>query len=80
MGRPMVTPKEMGKIAKRNGINAPTLDENLSRWLTRFATEKKIDHYVHWWEGWYEALDESLAFQNVSFTKKVRQTSFIDQF
>lgn len=80
MGRPMVTPKEMGKIAKRNGINAPTLDENLSRWLARFETEKKIDHYVHWWEGWYEALDESLAFQNVSFTKKVRQTSFIDQF
>lgn len=42
MGKPMVTPKEMGKLAKRNGINAPTLDEDLSRWLARFETEKKL--------------------------------------
>lgn len=66
----MITPKEMGKIAKHYGINAPTLDENLSRWLARFDVEKKIDHYVQWWEGWYEALDESLALKNVSFTKR----------
>lgn len=68
----MFSPKEMGKIAQTNGINAPTLDENLARWIARFDPERKIDHYVRWWEGWYEALDESLAFKNVSFTKNVQ--------
>lgn len=66
----MANPREFGKIAKRNGINAPTLDENLSRWLTRINAEKNIDHYVQWWEGWYEAQDESIALQNVNLTRK----------
>jgi hypothetical protein len=57
----MYTPKEFGKMAKQNGINAPTLDENLARWLNRTGDEKTKDHYVQWWEGWYEALDESLS-------------------
>lgn len=64
----MVTPKEFGKLAKKSGINAPTLDENLSRWLAKVKSEKTIEHYVQWWEGWYEALDESLSLSNVSFT------------
>lgn len=61
--------KEFGKMARNCGINAPTLDENLSRWFVNTNTEKNIEHYVQWWEGWYEALDESLAFTNVNFTK-----------
>lgn len=65
----MITPKEFGKIAKRNGINAPTLDENLSRWLANINADTTIDHYVQWWEGWYEALDESLAGGSVKFTR-----------
>jgi hypothetical protein len=65
----MSSPKEYGKIARKNGINAPTLDENLSQWLSRSGFDRKTEHYVEWWEGWYEALDESLAFQNVNFTR-----------
>lgn len=68
--------KEFGKLARNCGINAPTLDENLSRWLVKTNTEKNIDHYVQWWEGWYEALDESLSFANVSFTKMQPSRSY----
>lgn len=74
----MTTPKEMGKAAKKNGINAPTLDENLSRWLAQSDAEKRIDYYVHWWEGWYEALDESLTFRNESFTRNSQTRSVIN--
>lgn len=68
----MSSPKEYGKIARQNGINAPTLDENLSLWLLRSGFNAKTEHYVQWWEGWYEALDESLAYQNVNFTDNQR--------
>lgn len=64
----MNSPKEYGKIARQNGINAPTLDENLCQWLSHAGFDKKTEHYVQWWEGWYEALDESLAYPNVNFT------------
>jgi hypothetical protein len=64
----MIAPKYFGKLAKRNGINAPTLDDNLSRWLARAKIDQVKDHYVHWWEGWYEALDESLSRPSVTFT------------
>lgn len=74
----MTTPKEMGKAAKKNGINAPTLDDNLSSWLAQADEEKRIDHYVRWWEGWYEALDESLAFRNESFTRNSHTRSVIN--
>ncbi|ARU29268.1 hypothetical protein CBR65_18535 [Cellvibrio sp. PSBB006] len=67
----MITPKECGKIAHRNGINAPTLDGNLASLLGTAGgniSDKKTSHYVQWWEGWYESLDESLALQHVKFT------------
>lgn len=67
----MITPKECGKIAHRSGINAPTLDGNLANLLGingKHTAIKKSDHYVQWWEGWYESLDESLALRPVKFT------------
>lgn len=60
----MVTAKEFGKIAKRSGINAPTLDEQFSHWLVKMNAEKTRDYMVQWWEGWYEALDESFSYPN----------------
>jgi hypothetical protein len=68
----MITPKDFGKLAKRNGINAPTLDEDLSHWLARTKAERVKDYYVQWWEGWYEALDESLSRAPVTFTNDSR--------
>lgn len=67
----MITPKECGKIAHKNGINAPTLDGNLASLLGstgKNPRDKKADHYVQWWEGWYESLDESLSLPHVKFT------------
>lgn len=65
----MTTAKEFGKNAKQNEINAPTLDEKFLQWLATINSEKKIDNLVQWWEGWYEALDESLLLQSGRFTK-----------
>lgn len=65
----MNTAKEFGKNAKQNKINAPTLDEKFLNWLVTISPETKIDSLVQWWEGWYEALDESLALQSGKFTK-----------
>lgn len=72
-GLEMITPKECGKLAHRNGINAPTLDGNLARILGhngKDISDKKNNHYVQWWEGWYESLDESLALRHVKFTNQ----------
>lgn len=69
----MITPKECGKIAHQNGINAPTLDGNLARLLGHTSTDisdKKASHYVQWWEGWYESLDGSFAHRHVNFTNQ----------
>jgi hypothetical protein len=63
----MITAKEFGKNAKVKGINAPTLDENFLHWLTTIDAENKIDIFVQWWEGWYEALDEHLSFRNKKY-------------
>jgi len=57
----MNTAKEFGKNAKNNGINAPTLDEIFASWLLKMKVSEKRDYFVQWWEGWYEALDESLS-------------------
>lgn len=57
----MNTAKEFGKNAKNNGINAPTLDEIFANWLLKMKVSEKRDYFVQWWEGWYEALDESLS-------------------
>lgn len=72
----MITAKECGKLAHRNGVNAPTLDGNLANLLGRNSSntgDKKTTHYVQWWEGWYESLDESLALQHVKFTNPALQ-------
>lgn len=61
----MFTPKEFGKTAKASGINAPTLDEKFSLWLSKTEADKKRDYLVQWWEGWYEALDESLSMPTI---------------
>jgi len=60
----MNTAKEFGKNAKNNGINAPTLDEIFASWLLKMKASEKRDYFVQWWEGWYEALDESLSAQS----------------
>ncbi len=70
----MITAKEFGKTAKRNEINAPTLDVNFLNWLTTTSTENKIDNFVQWWEGWYEALDEILSLQRGKFIKNQSQS------
>ena len=70
----MITAKEFGKTAKRNEINAPTLDVNFLNWLTTLSTEKKIDNFVQWWEGWYEALNESLSLQSGKFINNQSQS------
>lgn len=64
----MITPKDLGRLAQRQGINAPSLDEQMACWLERFGAEAKTAHMIHWWEGWYEGLEESLSLHNVSFT------------
>lgn len=64
----MNTAKDYGKSAQKSRINAPTLDENLLRWLTISGFEKHTEHYIEWWEGWYEALNESFAVNDVNFT------------
>lgn len=63
----MITPKEFGKTAKASGINAPTLDEKFSQWLLKVEAEQKRDCLGQWWEGWYEALDESLSMPTTFF-------------
>jgi hypothetical protein len=70
----MTTAREFGKIAKKNEINAPTLDEKFLHWLVTIGPEKKIDNFVQWWEGWYEALDESLSLQTGKFSKHIAQS------
>ena len=57
----MITPKQFGNTAKKSGINAPTLDEKFLQWLSKIEADKKLEHLVQWWEGWYEAHDESLS-------------------
>jgi hypothetical protein len=59
----MMTPKELGKWAKTVGINAPTLDAGLACWIKNSTQEERKQYYVEWWEGWYEALDEIISFQ-----------------
>ena len=61
------TAKEFGRSAKINKINAPSLDENFLNWLLSINTQNKVDNFVHWWEGWYEALDETIVFQSDIF-------------
>jgi hypothetical protein len=55
--------KEFGKNAKNNGVNAPKLDEFFVAWLQKMKVSENRDYFVQWWEGWYEALDESLSVQ-----------------
>jgi len=64
-----MTPKELGRLAKKSGINAPTLDFDLARWLKNVDINEKKAHYVEWWEGWYEVLSENISFQNENFTR-----------
>jgi hypothetical protein len=66
-----MTPRELGKWAKLNGINAPTLDRGLDCWLKGKDSTTIQQHYIAWWDGWYEALDESLSFQQESFTRQL---------
>lgn len=61
--------KEFGKNARKNGINAPTLDDFFSKWLAKINAEGKKDYFVQWWEGWYEALDESLSYQSLQMAR-----------
>ncbi|HEY6529866.1 MAG TPA: hypothetical protein VIZ65_14330 [Cellvibrionaceae bacterium] len=64
------TAKEFGKSAKINKINAPSLDENFLNWLLSINTKNKVDNFVHWWEGWYEALDETIVFQGDVYAER----------
>ncbi len=59
----MMTPKELGKWAKTVGINAPSLDAGFSCWIKNATAEERKKHLIEWWDGWYEALDESISFQ-----------------
>jgi len=66
----MNTAKDFGKNAKNNGINAPTLDEFFAHWLQKMNVSEKRDYFVQWWEGWYEALDESLSTQPRKYAQR----------
>ncbi len=66
-----MTPKDIGKLAHQSGINSPTLDQSMMDWMSRNPDSSKIDQFILWWEGWFEALDENLNFRDVSFTSSV---------
>ena len=65
----MRTAKELGKIARNTGINAPTLDRALASRMQNVTLDERKEIYVEWWAGWYEALDESLSLNSEYFTK-----------
>lgn len=66
-----MTPKELGKWAKVNGINAPTLDRGLDCWIKGKDAAAIRSYYVQWWAGWYEALDESFSLRPEIFTREL---------
>lgn len=65
-----MTPKELGKWAKTVGINAPSQDAGFACWIKNASAEEKKQYHVEWWEGWYEALDEIIAFQQANFEQR----------
>lgn len=69
----MITPKQFGKTAKAAGINAPTIDTRFATWLLNSEADRKKDYLIQWWEGWYEALDESLSMPTTVFRSAVGQ-------
>jgi hypothetical protein len=66
----MMTPKELGKWANIVGINAPSLDAGFSCWIKNATSEERKQYLIEWWDGWYEALDESISFQQVAYKKR----------
>lgn len=66
----MINPKQYGKSAKKSGINAPTLDEKFSIYLAKLEADKKLEYLTQWWEGWYEALHESISLQATYLSPK----------
>jgi hypothetical protein len=65
-----MTPKELGKWAKIVGINAPSLDAEFSCWIKNATNEERKQYLIEWWDGWYEALDESISFQQAAYKKR----------
>jgi hypothetical protein len=72
----MITAKDFGKAARINKINAPTLDQHFLNWLKAINAENRIHHFVQWWEGWYEVIDESLSLQESQLNKRKSQSIF----
>lgn len=66
----MMTPKELGKWAKTVGINAPSLDAGFSCWIKNASSEERKQYLIEWWDGWYEALDESISFQQNHYANR----------
>jgi hypothetical protein len=66
----MATPRELGKRAHFRGINAPTLDEALSRWIADNKDTSKAECMVGWWGGWYEGLDEKVNRSSVELVER----------
>ena len=57
----MITPTELGRLAHAKGINAPTLDEAMIKWLENNQDRPKAECMVRWWAGWYEDLDKEIS-------------------
>ena len=66
-----MTPRQIGQVAHAHGINSPTLDQTMMDWLSANPNQAKIDQFILWWEGWFEALDQSLSAPNSDYTRKV---------
>lgn len=56
-----MTPRDIGRLAHAQGINSPTLDQTMIDWLDANPGAAKIDQFILWWEGWFEALDQNLS-------------------
>ncbi len=65
-----MTPKELGKWAKIVGINAPSLDAGFSCWIKNATSEERKQYLIEWWDGWYDALDESISVQQGAYKKR----------
>lgn len=64
-----MSPRDLGKWAKLTGINAPSLDSAFYCWIKNATEEQRTRYCREWWEGWFDAVDESLSFRNDRFTK-----------
>lgn len=60
--------RSLGKNAYKKGITSPTLDFTLSSWLKNNPQRSRSDHYMQWWEGWFDGLNENLGKAGANFT------------